>query len=548
MTDIHLVRSSEESIKDHIRTYHQALKSGQLVSLSSFFPSYIRLGPSLHQKLNSKELDFPALGYSLPRLPECLFNTENIYIAQNWQKFEDLKLNLAEFVPVDAPARRRSWLFNESSKTLLCLISSDSDLDDLVNTLICFSLEWQKIKALPVRDLADLIKKESYKKLGINEDEWSRLKNFLGDNWSQKLSSHLFDFNLQLIGYDGSDYLVGPQSWWQQVSDKSLILGLSTLPIYFVSSNLHSLSNVIGGFVKHEQGRFFSYIEESNLELYDIWQKIKSGENDIRVNDFLYYISGIFSNIHPDFQREKILYESKLGIKNLQPKSSFFSEAQIIPVSAIANSLYLDGNLNIKNKEKLSQSKSVIINIDYPLGFAAYYLLSALFGNLSNLRGVYIIGKAAILSGAIGDIQIPKSVFDERSGNIFHLNNIFNNQFPFVGNQSEILQNQKAICVFGTFLENAKQLNGYIESGFNIIEMESGAYLTAIAETILHKNLPQNEVIDVDNLPFDFGIINYASDNPLTKNLGEGNLALRGVEPTYLALLSVVQRIIDLEG
>ncbi|MFA4827067.1 MAG: hypothetical protein WC596_02315 [Candidatus Shapirobacteria bacterium] len=548
MTDVKLVRSSEESIKDHLRTYYQALESGQPVTISSLIPSYRRLMPSLHSKLNDPKIDFPALNYCLARLPSCIFDTQTILIGQNLNQFQQENIDFPSFKPVKSSARRRLWSFDDAAKTLACIISSDSDIDDLVNILICFFIEWQKIKTLSKKKELDLTENENHEILGINGNEWSGLKNLLGDDWRHDLTVSLPDYAFRLLGHNFDSYTQTSRDWWQQAKDKSLTLGLSSLPIYFISSNTHSLTNIIGGFVKHEQGQIFSYIEKSHPQLAQIWQKIKTGQNDVKVNDFLYYISNIYLKNHPQAQRDKEHYEANLGIKNITVNSSLFSGIQIIPISTIANSINLDGNLNVRNKEKLSQSQALIINIDYPLGFAAYYLLSTILVDLKQLKGVYLVGKAAILTGVIGDIQISKSVFDERTGNIFHLKNIFNNNFPFIGNQSDVLHDQKTICVFGTFLENSKQLNDYIGAGFNIIEMESGAYLTAIAETILHKKLPQNEVINVDNLPFDLGIINYASDNPLSKNLGEGNLALRGVEPTYLALLSVVQRIIDLES
>jgi len=86
-------------------------------------------------------------------------------------------------------------------------------------------------------------------------------------------------------------------------------------------------------------------------------------------------------------------------------------------------------------------------------------------------------------------------------------------------------------------LENLEQLKQYHQNGFNLIEMESGPYLRAIKE----------KFSDLNHLPFDFGIVNYASDNPLSQTLGEGPLNLRGIEPTYLAALAIVQRIIEQE-
>ena len=71
--------------------------------------------------------------------------------------------------------------------------------------------------------------------------------------------------------------------------------------------------------------------------------------------------------------------------------------------------------------------------------------------------------------------------------------------------------------------------------------MESGPYLESIAA---HNN--QKETIT--NLPFELGIINYASDNPLVTTLGDTPLSVRGIEPTYSATSAVIRRIVALES
>ena len=50
-------------------------------------------------------------------------------------------------------------------------------------------------------------------------------------------------------------------------------------------------------------------------------------------------------------------------------------------------------------------------------------------------------------------------------------------------------------------------------------------------------------------MPFDLGIIHYASDTPLGKgkNLGSGGLSYNGMDSTYAATLAVLRRIFTLE-
>ena len=223
--------------------------------------------------------------------------------------------------------------------------------------------------------------------------------------------------------------------------------------------------------------------------------------------------------------------------------------AQIIPISSFTRSSLFDLRLKISKPKKISQSQSLIFNIDYPLGFAAYHILSKILENVNHLAGVYILGKAAVLNSEIGDIQIPRLVFDEHSQNSYIFKNIFNTFFPFNNRQGSILTNQKSVTVLGTFLENESLLRKYSENDLTVIEMESGPYLSAITEASYDSQTPKSTLVDLNSAPFEIGIINYTSDTPYSqaKNLGAGSLALSGVEPVYLGSLAILQRIIELE-
>ena len=75
--------------------------------------------------------------------------------------------------------------------------------------------------------------------------------------------------------------------------------------------------------------------------------------------------------------------------------------------------------------EHLSKSDAVILNIDYPLGMAAYHLLSRLGQAVGDLRGIYVMGKAATLNGRVGDVMLSGNVYDEHSQNTFLFKNAF---------------------------------------------------------------------------------------------------------------------------
>ncbi|MFH1561413.1 MAG: hypothetical protein ABID04_02425 [Patescibacteria group bacterium] len=532
MADFDSIRSSDKAIESHVANYYQRLFENKEVPLSSLLDSYRRMKSSLHRGLDGEALDLGTLSYVLARLPETIFGTKKVVLASSLEIFQNHHLTVKDWQRVSAKARRRLMFFNPNSETLACLINSDSDIDDLVNCLLAFNLEWQKLA-----------------KLKIGQAIPEKLKNILGEQWQEKLltAQEDIDLTLLLLPETREQYQTVVGNWWQKASDRLLIPDWASTPVYFVSSNQHSLVNLIGGFVQKKQNEIFNHISQNYPDLDRSWDRLLEKSNQIRVNDFLYYISSKYFQDNYQARVEKQSFEKDLGIKQVNVGGGLPSTLQLIPVSALARSEFLDPQLKTNDLSQLAQSRAQIINIDYPLGQSAGFLLSQMLKTCRNLRGIYILGKAAILTGSVGDIQIPRVVFDERTGNIFRFKNSFDQLAPFRTLKTEILSDQKAVSVLGTFLENENQLEKYLTANFNIIEMESGPYLTALTESVKKVDQPKQQLFHLDNLPFDLGIINYASDNPLSKSLAEGSMALAGIEPTYLASLSIVQRIIDLE-
>jgi len=222
---------------------------------------------------------------------------------------------------------------------------------------------------------------------------------------------------------------------------------------------------------------------------------------------------------------------------------------QIFPLKNIVKSKYLDSRIRLKKPKKLSKSNAIIFNIDYPLGFAAFHILEEILSNVNQVKGVYITGKAAALNSQIGDIQIPRLVFDEHTQNSYMFTNCFNKFFPYTSQNASILTGQKAVSVLGTYLENQDLIDKYSQNDLTVVEMESGPYLSAITEATYDNRVPKGTIVDLNNAPLDIGIINYTSDTPYsqTKNLGHLGLNLKGVEPVYLSSLAILQRIINLE-
>src|SRR5206468_5526591 len=77
-----------------------------------------------------------------------------------------------------------------------------------------------------------------------------------------------------------------------------------------------------------------------------------------------------------------------------------------------------------------------------------------------------------------------------------------------------VLDNQKAVSGQGTYLQNRQYYDFYYLANYTVIEMESGPYLNAVYEDQYLTRYPVGENINFARLPYDLGILHYASDTP----------------------------------
>ncbi len=175
-------------------------------------------------------------------------------------------------------------------------------------------------------------------------------------------------------------------------------------------------------------------------------------------------------------------------------------------------------------------------------------MLAEISHNIALLGKSYISwGKAATLNGRIGDVMLPSVVFDEHSQNTYLFHNCVSAETVsdnlVYGN---VLDNQKAITVLGTFLQNRDHMSVFYHEGYSDMEMEAGPYLSCVYEMIRPKRHPENEIIDLHGAPFPIGIVHYASDTPLSKgkNLGAQNLSYFGMDASYASTIAVLHNIL----
>ena len=547
--------SSINSIDLHLRTYRSALKSNLEITLHSLTSSYLKIDSILHPfAADPTHLDPSALVYSLLRLPRDVDRSKTIIMGQNPGVFLDHGFSdVTKWKKSLATARRRTRYFDPKTGLLASFLSSISDIDDIVNLLLAYQIEWNKFHQIITSAYPKYTEfkqafidnnnpVEELKILQISPEDWQNIKTALGKNWRLRLRriyQRPQNLRLRLLASSWIDYTKTTQAWWKNISSATLPqLDLSRQKIYFVSSNAHSLLNLVTGFALSSEKTLLKLSPSNYSELSPYIHK----------NDYLYYLSKYLSK-DKKYQNDWQKVQDRLGIISLPSSTHLNLTTQIFPLRNFLKSSGLDPRLKISKPSKIASSDALIFNIDYPLGFAAYHILSELLENVSAIKGVYILGKAAVLNSEIGDLEIPRLTFDEHTQNSYVYKNCFNTFFPYTNTQGSILTQQKSVTVLGTFLENGALLKKYSENNLTIIEMETGPFLSAITEATHDQQTPRGTMIDLNSAPFDIGVINYTSDTPYSKakNLGAGSLNLAGIEPVYLGSLAILQRIINLE-
>jgi hypothetical protein len=501
------------------------------------------------------QVDMGAFLYAVRRLPSAIIQARQVLLGQSARGFRNaLGADVYGWERVKAPARRRSW-FHDGSGTLAVLLASHSDIDDLLPTLVAFQIEWNKLHRV-LRN-GGLDSDQARLAAEASEDDWGRLREAWGERFPANLASvreaecHI---SLRMIGGSHIGYARSAARWWQPIQAVIDEMGLSESPVYFCSSNLHSLVNVLSGVARRFEPDILEYTRHTDPDMAEELERLETGRTPASRDNWLYFAArGLFDS-HPDaaaYRRKRTQMEREMGILHVPPQPmGIESAAQVVKVADLDPSC-LDRRVGLVDAGALRASRAVILNIDYPLGLAAYHLLRQIAESVPWILGVYVMGKAATLNADVGDVMIPTAVYNEHSGNTYWLDNCFTaaDVQPHLVFGST-LDNQRAVTVRGTFLQNRDYLEFYYQGRYTVVEMEAGPYLDACFEVQQPGRYPMNENVNMSRPGFDLGIIHYASDTPYTqaRTLGARGLSYRGMDSTYAAAVAVARRILQHEG
>jgi len=554
--------TGSEEIELYIRTYYSLLRTTTDVQIRTLEEVHANMESSLHPDARSSDPDMSAFIYTSLRLPTCIKDAESVILGQSEDVFIQKGIgDIRTWQPVAAKARRRRTYFDGTS-AIAYFIASGSDIDDLIPMLTAFQIEWNKLhRRLHGEQIRTFLSQPRTDEdlpvlaqgAGIDLEDLEQLQRIWDEDfWSfiSAIADREKRISIRLLAGSLNDYRRATLLWWENIEDQCLC-GFDR-PVYFVSSNDHSLVNLTSGFALENETDLVDFIHQSNQKpLLAEWQDIQARNVPSSKENFLYYLMKKYLALEEaaPLLEAKLESERQSGIQRIPGGYSFEIELQIIDLAKIIPE-QLDPRLRKEDLAYLKESDALILNIDYPLGMSSYLVLSQLATRVKELRGVYILGKSASLNGVIGDVLIPSVVHDEHSKNTYLFQNCFSAQnitHDLV--YGTVLDNQKAVSVRGTFLQSPRYMDLFYREGYTDIEMEAGPYLSGVYELFRPKRHPENEIVTLYSLPFDLGILHYASDTPLSKgkNLGAGSLSYYGMDPTYASSIAILKRIFELE-
>ena len=555
---------SGELVELYVRTYRTLLRSAGETRLRTLERPHTEMMSSLHSSAGLDRLDPGAMIYAMQRLPAAMTSVRRVIMGQSTESISAaLGEEIGGWQAVSAPGRRRRWLWDPGTpgqaggERIAVLVASESDVDDLVPTLVAYQIEWNKLHArlqgvdLDRTDLSTL-----WQRLDVSEADWLHLGEIAGegaDHWLRAVAAEDKDLRVRTVGGTYTGYARAVRRWWRPVHNLLRAHELEHRPLYFVSSNTHSLANLVSGVGATYEDDIIAFVEQTgHPELAAELAKLRSGASRASWANFLYYAARSYFAGQPErsVRAQRAACEEDAGISYLAPEGALDVGVQVIPLNRLVPERF-DTRLGRVDAERLRASDAIIVNIDYPLGLAAYSILRVVAEDIRPLAGVYVLGKAATLNASVGDVMVSNVVHDEHTDNTYWLDNCFaaEDLAPFLAYGSA-LDGQRAVTVLGTFLQNRGHLEMYYRETYTVVEMEAGPCLSAVYEAAFPTRYPTGEHVNLARLPFDLGVLHYASDTPYTqaRTLGARGLSYQGMDSTYAGAVAILRRILAREG
>jgi hypothetical protein len=513
------------------------------------------LSPEIYGTMNDRKcIELKGLEYAMDRLPRGIEECSRFVMTSE----EDL--GNTPFAMLQ-PAKRRRTSYRINEKEMCFVITRGfSEIYDILTHLTflyieaksihskmrdqdgCLTTEWKEFeKCVGTEDELDSERlncaiwnlsivlgrtfhetKESYLYFENSKRELNgssglfKIIHSLG-KWMEPVGDKQADMEIQFtpdLSYTVLHQVYGKR-WSYEIKKKLMDLNLEHRPLHIISSNLHSVLNLLYGYpavgdnIDHQRVR----------DLYTFITEIRNRSDEIKE------------------------YAGNHGFYEIPDKSGAHVHCQIIDAAKLDfEVLHPDLRVNMQIEE---DKRPVILVMDYAFGTQAFELIDSLLQPMMiqdeernlNLCSMSVMGKAGTLRGKKGDIMIATAHVLEGSAHNYILDNDLKEE-DFDGYKEVFVG--PVITVLGTSLQNRDVLETFRTTSWKAVglEMEGGHYHRAINAAIIRQHISK----DVKTR-----YAYYASDNPLRsgQTLASGSLGIEGIKPTYMITKCILEKILQ---
>ena len=351
--------TASDEIALYLRTIYSLLRTTAEFQISALEETHAATNSSLHLNARLSTPDTSAFIYSLLRLPDSMPDVRSVILGQSAVVFHQNGYPKIEtWQQVSARARRRRCFFN-GKDTLACYIGSRSDLDDIIPSLVAYQIEWNKLHISLQRWPATLTWRKVEKDpaafqtlaelLEVSVEDLERLRTIWGREFSatlQRIAHKRCRIGVRLLSGSLADYRLATRAWWDNI--ERVCPELNDRPVYFISSNTHSLPNLLTGFALRQQEELKQFLNrKGNGDLKAEWENISSGQVPSSLENFWYYILKKYQQT-PEGRHlvsGQNAAETASGIVRVPSEHYFDVEAQRVDLKKL-NSTWLDPRLN----------------------------------------------------------------------------------------------------------------------------------------------------------------------------------------------------------
>ena len=177
---------------------------------------------------------------------------------------------------------------------LACYIASRSDIDDVIPLLTAYQIEWNKLHRFLLDAPSELLTSVSLSEMEgfdnlahhqISPIELRRLQIIWGEGFQPRLNrikSQKLDLRCSFSA-GLNEYRRATRYWWDNIATS--VPQINHRPVYFISSNTHSIPNLLTGFALTQKERS-NYLHTAGDEICWLNGAISTSKKSSRLKIF----------------------------------------------------------------------------------------------------------------------------------------------------------------------------------------------------------------------------------------------------------------------